>query len=66
MSTEAANEIAGIIASAIRRMKARPGVTGPRDASDAAGPASLETKALGRDDTGRKEQGEPQTKENRV
>ena len=66
MSTEAADEIAGIIASAIRRMKARPGVTGPRDASDAAGPASLETKALDRDDTGRKQQGEPHTKENRV
>ena len=66
MSTEAANEIAGIIASAIRRMKARPGVTGPRNASDAAGPASLETKALDREDAGRKQQGEPQTKENGV
>jgi hypothetical protein len=66
MSTKAANEIAGIIASAIRRMKARPAVTGPRDASDEAGPASPEVEALGRDDTGRKEQGEPQTKENRV
>jgi hypothetical protein len=66
MSTKAANEIAGIIASAIRRMKARPGVTGPRDASDAPGPASLEVKALDHDDTGRKQQGEPQPKENRV
>jgi hypothetical protein len=66
MSTKAANEIAGIIASAIRRMKARPGVTGPRDTSDAAAPASLETKVLDRDNTGRKQQGKPQTKENRV
>jgi len=66
MSTKAANEIAGIIASAIRRMNARPGVTGPRDASDTASPASREVKALDQDDTGRKQQGEPQTKENRV